>query len=380
MTPLTREDLLSLTGDRLRSAFAAPEPLTVGIEEELKLLDPRSFDLAPVAPRILERATDDAGLKAELPLSQVEIVTAPAATAADAVAALREGRSMLAGAAEGLALPAGMAVHPFAATEGSLSTGERYDRTREEYGPIARRQLVSALQVHVAVGDAERSLHVYNALRGYLPEVAALAANGAWYGGEDTGMASMRPKVAEALPRQGMPPDIPSWDALAADLRWGAAAGVVVDPRNWWWELRPHVEYGTLELRVPDTQTTIAESGGVVALCHALVAWLSRRVESGERLPSHPTWRIAENRWSACRWGVEGRMANLESGDTEPTRDRLRRLLDAVTPIAEELGSSELLSEAHVLVAENGAMRQRRVGSEGGAEAVAAWHAERFLA
>jgi glutamate---cysteine ligase / carboxylate-amine ligase len=380
MTGLTRNELQSLTEAQLRAAFDRPEPMTIGIEEEVKLLEPQTLDLAPVAPRLLERLDGDPRFKAELPASQIEIVTPPLPAAADAVEALRAGRRDLATAAEGLARPAGMAVHPFAPAQGELSRGERYDRTREEYGPVARRQLVSALQVHVAVGDAEHVLGVYNVLRGHLPELAALAANGAFYEGVDSGLASVRPKVSEGLPRQGMPPPLASWDEFAGELRWGARAGTVVEPRSWWWELRPHIEYGTLELRVPDTQTTVDEAAGVIALCQSLVAWLLARARAGEEMRPAPTWRIEENRWSACRWGVEGRMADLRTGEPEPTRDRLSRLIAAVSPHAAELGSLPLLERASALVEENGAMRQRRVGASGGAAAVAASHADRFLA
>ena len=380
MTGLSEARLRTVSANELEAAFDAPEALTIGVEEEVMLLDPESFDLKPCAPKLLERLRDDLRFKAELPASQLEIITAPDQSASATLAALAAGRKDLARVAEGLARPAAAGVHPFAGTEGTLSTSERYDRTRDEYGPVARRQLVGALQVHVAVGDAGRALAVYNALRGYLPELAALAANGAYYAGHDSELASMRPKLSEMLPRQGLPPEISSWEALAAELRWGAASGTVPEPRLWWWELRPHIEFGTLELRVPDAQTTLAEAGGVIALSQALVAWLSSRCEAGEETPSYPTWRIEENRWSACRWGVEGRMADLETGELQPTRERLGRLLDAVSPTASELGSAELLDEARELVAANGAMRQREVAARAGPEGLAPWMAERFTA
>ncbi len=155
-------------------------------------------------------------------------------------------------------------MHPFAAPLGELNGGERYDLTADEYGDIARSQLVCALQVHVAVGGADRTLAVYNGLRPWLPLVAALAANAPFHAGRDTGLASIRPKIGEQLPRQGIPPAIGSWEAFAAALAWGAASGAVPEPRRWWWELRPHPAYGTLEVRVPDAQSTVAEAGAVV--------------------------------------------------------------------------------------------------------------------
>ena len=368
------------TGAELRAAFDAPEPLTVGIEEELMLLDPGTLDLAPSARRLIERAGADRRLKLELPASQIELVTAPHATVPEAMRELAAARSDLADAAAGLALPAGAAVHPFAAVEGELNDDERYRPTIEEFGRVARRQLVCALQVHVAVGGAERTLAVHNGLRSYLPELAALAANGPFHDGADTGLASVRPKISEALPRQGVPPPLESWDALAEDLRWGARAGTVHTPRVWWWELRAHPVFGTLEVRVPDTQTTLDEASAVAAFAHCLVARLAERFDAGEALRCDPTWRIEENRWSACRGGVEGMLADLDTGERRPTRERLGELLDELEPVGARLGCSAALAGCGALVERNGAMHQREVAAERGLDGLASWLAERFLA
>jgi glutamate---cysteine ligase / carboxylate-amine ligase len=368
------------TAEALRAAFDAPAPLTVGLEEELMLLHPQTLELAPVARTVLAELDGDARYKLELPASQLEIVTAPASDVPAAVRELAAGRANLAARAEGLARPAAAAVHPFSASEGELIDEERYRRTVREFGRHARRQLVCALQVHVAVGHAERTLAVYNALRSYLPELAALAASAPFHGGSDTGLASIRPKLSEELPRQGVPPAIDSWEAFAGALGWGAAADVVPDPGVWWWELRPHPRWGTLELRVPDAQATVNDAGAVAALAHALVGWLAERHADGDRLGADPTWRIEENRWSACRDGVEGTLADLRTGERRPTRDRLHELIDAVAPTAARLGCDAELERARGLVERNGAMRMRAVAGEGGVEAVAAWLAERFHA
>ena len=366
------------TADALRAAFDAPAPLTIGLEEELMLLDPGTLELAPVGPEALARLDGDPRFKLELPASQLEIITAPAADVPAAMRQLAAGRADVAVGTEGLARPAAAAVHPFGATEGELNDEERYRRTAHEFGRHARRQLVCALQVHVAVGSAAATLAVYNALRSWLPDLAALAASAPFHGGRDTGLASVRPKIAEELPRQGVPPAIESWEAFAAALGWGAAAEVVPEPAVWWWELRPHPAWGTLELRVPDAQATLADAGAVAALAHALVGWLTERHEAGEELGADATWRIEENRWSACRWGVEGTLADLRTGERAPTRDRLRGLIDAVAPTAERLGCARELEHARSLAERNGAIKLRELAAERGIPAVAGWLAERF--
>jgi len=364
----------------LRATFDAVEPFTVGLEEELMLLDPCTLDLVPRADDVLAQLDGDPRFTRELPAAQLEISTAPTPRATDALSQLAAARAdLLAACAEDdLPRPAAAGVHPFAALDGELSEGGRYAAIHDAYGPVARRQLVASLQVHVAVGGAERTLAVHDALRSFLPELAALAANGAFYGGRDSGLASARPLVCGLLPRQGIPPPLESWEHAAAELSWGAAAGVVAEPRMWWWELRPHPVFGTLELRVPDAQTTLAEAAGVVVVAQALVAALAERYDDGEPLPVVPTWRIEENRFAALRHGLDGELADLARGARFPTRTHLAALIDGIAPVAERLGGGELLPFAYALAERNGAIRQREVAAERGLRGMVAWMAERF--
>jgi carboxylate-amine ligase len=363
----------------LRVAFEADAPMTVGVEEELMVLDPETFDLAPRAHAVLERVEGDPRFKPELPAAQLEIALAPATTVGDAVRALTLARADLAAAADGIGLLAGAGTHPFAAAEGVVSDGARYEALLHEYGPVARRQLVFGLHVHVAVRPADRALAVFNAVRSYLPLVAALGANAPFYCGEDSGLASVRPKLCDILPRQGVPPAMSSWDELEAALRWGETAGVMADRSQWWWEARLHPAFGTVEVRVPDTQSTVAETAALAAVVHALVAWLAERHEAGDAPAPAPSWRIGENRWSACRHGLEGTMADLVTGEVAPTRERAAALLAKLAAAAERVGcAAELALAANGLDA-NGAARQRGVAGQGGARAVAPWLAKRFL-
>jgi glutamate---cysteine ligase / carboxylate-amine ligase len=363
------------TAADLRLAFDAPEPLTLGLEEELMLLDPESLDLLPRAAEVVEAARDER-FKLEMPAAQLELTLPPARTVPEAIAALAAGRRDLAAAAAPMGRLAAAGVHPFADPLGRLNEAERYAATEAEYGSIARRQLVCALQVHVAVGGADRSLAVYNGLRQWLPLVAAVAANAPFHGGLDTGMASIRPKIAEQLPRQGMPPAIGSWEAFADALAWGVASGAVPEPRRWWWELRPHPAFGTLEVRVPDAQSTVADAAAVTALVHALAGWLAARHDAGEQVASADTWRLEENRWSAARWGMDAGLADLGSGVRVPAREVLAELVTELAPVAAGLGCAAELAAVERLAARNGAVRQREIASDGGPRAVTAWLAD----
>jgi carboxylate-amine ligase len=351
-----------VTEGELRATFDAPRPLTVGLEEEVMLVDPASLDLAPLARELLD---GDDELKLELPASQAEIATAPAERVADAIAQLAAGRRRLVELAGARARVVAAGVHPFAAPLGELNRGARYDTILADHGDAARVQLDCALQVHVAVGDADATLAVYNALRGYLPELAALAANAPFHGGRDTGFASVRPLIGTLLPRQGVPPQIPSWAEFAEMLRWTG------DPKSWWFELRPHLAYGTLEIRVCDTQTTVAEAAAVAAYAHALVAWLLERDDRS----CAQSWRIGENRWRAARHGLDAELADLVTGERRPVRELLRERVEVLAPVAARLGCADEFAGVSGLIDRNGAVRQREVGLAH----VTGWLADRFL-
>jgi carboxylate-amine ligase len=361
------------TAESLRATFDAPAPFTVGVEEELMLLDPETLDLAPRSQELFERLEGDGRFKLELPAAQFEIASPALRAAPDVAEFLAQARADLKEAAAGVAELACSGVHPFADEEGELNAGERYKRTRREYGGLARRQLVFGLQVHVAVRPAEKALAVYNGLRNYLPELLALAANSPFYRGADTGLAAVRPKLCELLPRQGVPPPLASWEEYADALAWGARAGGIPEAAVWWWELRPHPSFGTIEVRVPDAQVTVADAAAVTAVVHALSRHLAERHDAGERPDATPTWRIDENRWQALRHGLDGALADLETGAPTPTRERLSGLLDELEPHAEALGAGAKLDHARTLTERNGADRQREQHAKSGMRGLAEW-------
>lgn len=364
--------------DELRERFSAPGDALVGIEEELMLLHPETLDLLPRVPDVVGGADPDDRLRLELPAAQVEIVLPPARRIDEAADGLRDARAALTRRAADIGLLAGAGAHPFAALEGTLNRGEPYDEMEREFGSIARRQLVFGLHVHVCVRGADRVVAVHDALRSYLPELAALAANAPFQDGRDSGLASVRPTLCGLLPRQGVPPAIGSLDAFAADLEWGARAGRVPGPHRWWWELRLHPVHGTIEVRVCDAQATVADTRAVAAVVRALVHALAERHEAGDPLPVASSWRIAENRWLAARDGLDARLVDLETGEARPARERWEALLDELAPTAVELGDGAALESARALVRDGGGAARQRAAADGDARAATRWLAGRF--
>jgi carboxylate-amine ligase len=330
------------TAHELRASFDAHESWTVGLEEELMLLDPATLDLAPHVREVVAELGDPR-LKIEMPAAQLEIVTAPHASVADAAAELAAVRRRVHDALEGRFRIAGAGAHPFASGVGPLNPGERYAAIEAEYAGVARRQLVFGLHVHVAVPGADRALAVYNALRAHLPDLAALAACAPFYEGRDSGLASVRSRVSGLLPRQGVPPALESFDAYADALRWAGFD----DPRRWWWELRLHPVFGTVEVRVPDTQATVADTAAVADVAVALVRKLADRHDAGELGPVAESWRIDHNRWAACRHGLDAVMTDPLTGERERADDRLARALGTDPPRLDGAARHRALAAEH---------------------------------
>lgn len=344
--------------DALYRVFDEPAPSTVGIEEEVMLLHPQTLDLLPRADDVIAAATSP--VDPELPASQLELQTPPADTVSGTIAHLAHARQALATAAQGIGVLATAGVHPFANTEGQLTDNPRYAGVVDQYGFLARRQLVFALQVHVAIRPAVCAVAVYNALRSYLPDLAALAANSPFHGGVDTGLASVRPKLAENLPRQGIPPVIMDLEYLTEELKWCQRSGGLHHFAQWWWELRLHPRYGTIEIRVPDAQASLNDAGGIVAFAHSLCCWLAARHDAADLPCPDPTWRIEQNRWSACRDGMDGTFADLQTGRQSPARDRIAKIIENMAPTAGKIGCATELTALLARIEQPAAPRRYR--------------------
>ena len=363
----------------LRARFDGVTDLTVGIEEELTLVNPGTLAQAPAIDRVLELAAGDPRFVRELKNTQVELVAPVAGNALGAALHAARNRADLSGKlGDELHLVAAGA-YPAAGASGEV-VGPRYEQLAAEYVTAAAASLPCGQHVHVGVQGANRALSVYNAARSYLPELGAIAANSPFLNGRDTGLASSRRSLNDAFHRTGVPPAFPSWDDFAAYIAWGRRGRLFPDATHFWWELRPHVTHGTLEFRVADTQTRVEDCFAVAACCQALVAWLAERHDDGDSFPAHETFRIEENAWRAMRYGVRGWMVDLETGEPISARDRIARMLEQITPAARRLGVEGGIHTASALLVDNGAERQRAVATEHGVDGLIRWLARETAA
>jgi glutamate---cysteine ligase / carboxylate-amine ligase len=346
------------------------------MEEELMLLDPETMEVSPSAGGVLELVAGDDRFASELRQGQIGVRTPVCGNAVAAALCLADAILSLQDRLVGALVVASSGTHPFSSAWGDVTRGQRYRELAAEFPHAVLGPVPSGLHVHVAVAGADRALAVYNAARSYLPELTALAANSPFLDGEDTGLASTRRELALAAHRSGVPPSFPSWEAYVELVEWGRRGGVFTDASQLWWDLRPHPQFGTLELRCADSQTRVDDAAAVAALFQCLLVWLASRYDEHEQLAVHDTSRIAENAWRASRYGTRGHMVDLVTGEQEETRSRISRLLEALEPTASRYGTSWALLTASTLLADNGADRQRYVAEQHGLDGLARWLAD----
>jgi carboxylate-amine ligase len=339
---------------RLHSFGAGPEYL-VGVEEELMLVDPFDGMLAPEAPRLLSALADDRHVKHELMRCQVEIATDPqpgAENIAEELAALR-GVVANAAAERGLCL-VGAGAHPIAlAEEQPITQRDRYRELVADLRYPVRRELCFGLHVHVSVGGADKAIAVMEAILPELPVLLALSASSPFWRGDESGLQSTRTVVFQSLPRTGLPPAFPDYEAFALALDQLAAANAVRDHSFVWWDVRPHPGFGTIEVRLMDAQPRLLDSAALAGLVQALVRHHGRAFDHGQRWAPADRFVVSENRWQAARYGLRARLAAHERGsEPVPLRAAVRRLLERVADDAAALGGSWLLDRVSALVAD----------------------------
>jgi carboxylate-amine ligase len=301
--------------------------LTVGVEEEVMILDPDTLEPVPRVQTLVEAAegrTLPGVLKMELHAAIVELATEISATAEEAVerlAALRRAASELA-ERNGL-LIAAAGSHPTAVPgELEIAPADRYRDFVAYAGPSARRQGVSGLHVHVGMPDADTCFRVMETILPWLPVVLALSANSPYFEGRETGMLSIRAEVLAFLPRRGAPPAVRSyaeWERLIERM---TATGLASDYTSFWWDVRPHPRFGTLEVRTPDQPTSLERTAAFAHAIRELCAWAldqpSRPFDPGER------GVYDQNRWAASRFGPHGKLIHPDRDEALAVPELLR--------------------------------------------------------
>jgi carboxylate-amine ligase len=343
--------------------FTGPS-YTLGIEEELMILDRETLELANAIEGLLgalDGVPLDGEVKPELMESVCEIATTPCRNTREAGEQLRALRRQVGQVAEGLGMALGSAgTHPFAMWEDQrIVSRPRYRDLVAGLQFVARQEIIFGIHVHVGLDDPDKAIHVTNGMRVHLPLLLALSANSPFWRADATGLDSTRTPIFRAFPRVGIPPRYDDYADYARRIQFMTTCKVIRDYTYLWYDVRPHPNLGTVEVRVMDSQTRVEHTLALAALVQAMVKELAEHYDAGKRLSRYPYEMLDENKWLAARHGLEGELVDLPKTGRVPVRALARRLVDRMRPHAEELGSAEDLEGIEDLIENgNGASRQ----------------------
>jgi len=350
--------------------FASSERASLGVEWELQLVDRETRELTSGAVEILEEirpadADEHPKAKHELLQSTIEIITGICTTVAEAKADLAGTLAEVVAAADrrGLGLMCA-GTHPFTDWQTQqISPKERYLELVERMQWLARRLQIFGVHVHVGVRAPEKAIPIVNALTQYVPHFLALSASSPFWKGADTGLASARSKVFESMPTAGLPYQLSGWHEFETYMQTLITTHAIDSVREVWWDIRPHPNFGTVELRICDGLPTLDEIGAVAALSQCLVEQFDKELDRGYTLPVPASWVLRENKWRAARYGLDADIVVDERGTVRPVRQAILDLVEDLTPTARRLDCAAELADVERLLAVGASYQRQRAGA-----------------
>ncbi|WKS27434.1 glutamate--cysteine ligase [Corynebacterium propinquum] len=358
----------------------SPQP-TVGIEWEVALINPETWDLAHQAEAVIATAQQiqpDIHLEKEFLQNTIELVTGICDSIPQAVAELDRDLAVIRQAAEhhGLVLWASGG-HPFSDFRTNpVSAKMTYAEIIERTQYWGSQMLIWGTHVHVGIRHEDRVWPIINAMMTKFPHLLALSASSPGWDGIDTGYASNRTMLYQQLPTAGLPPAINTWEQWQGYMRDQAASGVISHTGSMHLDIRPASKWGTIEVRVSDASSNLRELSAVAALTHCLVVYYDRMLDEQRAdadtniaLPSLQPWHIAENKWRAARYGLDALVITSRDTHERWVKDELADLVEELAPIAEELGCARELQLVSEIVDKGaGYQRQRQRFAQAGGD------------
>jgi carboxylate-amine ligase len=352
--------------------FTGPS-YTIGIEEELMIVDRQSMELVSAIDELMGGvpAETEGRVKPELMQSVLEISTDVCRNVAEAAGQLEDLRRRVRETAESSGLTIGSAgTHPFARPEDQkIVEADRYREIVDALRFVVRQELLFGLHVHIGIDDPEKAIHVANGMRVHLPILLALSANSPFWRGSLTGLMSSRTPIFKQLPRVGVPPRFDNWSEYQARIDFMVEAGAVADYTYVWWDVRPHPNLGTVEIRVCDAQTRLTHTVALAALIQSMCKELAESYESGYQLGTFPREVLEENKWLAARYGLDGTLIDLPQPTRVDAADLARRLAKRLLPHAQDLGCEREFEGIEDMIS----------GGTGAHRQLAEWHSGRDM-
>jgi glutamate---cysteine ligase / carboxylate-amine ligase len=322
--------------------FASSEINTIGVEIEVALVDAETFALTSACPGILERmpAEYKDSIKPELMQCYIEANSKVCRNVAEAEADLRAKFLAIQTAADELGCHAYWSgTHPFSLwSDQRITPNERYRKLVQSLQETARQLVTFGLHVHVGVDSGDKAIMICDRMLRHLPTLLALSANSPFWEGNVTGLQSWRSRVMDGLPTAGLPPMMRNWSEYVWLVNHLVSTGFIETIREIWWDLRPHHNFGTVEIRICDVPGTLEDAMAIAALTHSLVKALSDEIDAGTYQHDCHPMMVRQNKWRAARYGLDAQLVDSSTYELQSARQAVRDLTELVRPAAEELG------------------------------------------
>ncbi|TAK46476.1 MAG: glutamate--cysteine ligase [Betaproteobacteria bacterium] len=346
-----------------RLAFKPSAPLTMGVELELQLVNSRDCDLTRAASDLLSQVAKRAHpgeIKPEITESMIEVSTGVHVRYDTLTQELRAIRGVLLEVAEKLNVGVcGGGAHPFQHwSDRRIMDAPRMKHVSQLYGYLAKQFTVFGQHVHIGCPDGDAALYLLHAVSRYIPHLIALSAASPYYQGVDTAFESSRLNAVFAFPLSGRAPFVQTWDDFNAYFGKLSSAGIVDSMKDFYWDIRPKPEFGTIEIRVCDTPLTVERAAALAAYAQALARWLL--VERPHRIAEDLYLAYTYNRFQACRFGLGGEFVDPVAGTRRGIGEEVLATLEALAVHARELGSEAALGEIESIVRQGNDARWMR--------------------
>lgn len=349
--------------------------MSLGVEIEIQLIDPITGNLKPVGQNILQglgENRDAVHIKSEIFQSMLEIDTPISDNAFEVGASLRSSLSL----ARKSAFQHGAQImmsgtHPFAHySERLLTPAGRYFSLVDRNKWITRRLQIFGLHVHIGMRDGEHAIAMNNALCHYLPILLALSASSPYWHRDDTGLASSRITFFEAIPTGGHPYLLNSWEEFEILIDRLVYSKSISSIKDLWWDIRPNIEYGTIEVRIADCPPTIKEVEAIVALVHTLAIFIDHELTSGRKFDPPPEWILRENKWRASRHGIQCELIIDLKGTSVPFLAAWEEIRELIRPTWRKMGYEPFFTFLESIISKGPSYHRQRAHFQDGFDSI----------
>ena len=331
--------------DKYRKVYQQKRNYSIGVEEEFMICDPESGSLIDKADEIMASVSNKERYSYELLLSEIETNTPICESVNESVDFLSQQRKELRSIGEKEGFRIGVSgTHPLAKpSDQKFVTNDSYNWVSDQLRYYAQRNITFSTHIHISVDDPERAIKITNATRRWIPALLAISANSPFFEGVNTGFKSSRSMQFGAFPKTNIPVKIDSFESYVSLVETLIHTESIQKPRQIWWKIRPHLDYGTLEYRICDVQRSLKKTEMLVALTQALVHSYDHKVKINKNIEDMNYEILNDAFWKSMRFGFDSTITDCFDGQKISLKNYIYKMIDNIYPSLEELGNSDVI-------------------------------------